>query len=571
MRTRWYCFYGLGVSALIGCGTPPPVSPACSPGTVDADRNSENGCECTFVSNDDEPDPAYIDANCDGFDGMVQDAVFVSSTAGNDALAGTPQAPLFTINAGIQLAKKQGKHAVYVSRGRYNDSPTEPNVSLEDGISLYGGYNSERGWTRDASNVVTIVGTVRYNTGGGISSFNNKTVQGKNILHRTVLGDLTLLGPPGGPPDSGGSSYGMYCDRCPGLELVRVSILAGDGADGAPGMKGADGAKGNNGEPGGLGGDMLCQTFPMAADGHGGLGGGVHEGFPWAGGTGGNGTVTPLGENGQSGNCTLNGNGTPLCTANGGGGGTLFTPGGGGRNQSITGFLGEDGFGGTQAQSDVDSTSREWITAKGGDGKNGGFGGGGGGGGGGALMLSRSTGSTLYRGGGGGGGGSGGGGGQGGAGGLGGGGSFGVFLLDTLSIVIKDSSIQAGLGGKGGQGGEGGMHGSKGMGGPPNSFFVSRDSNGNCTLVQAVSLFQPGMGGFGGNGADGGDGGNGAGGAGGPSFAVFVKNSTIQWLGNNQLIAGQGGGPGGSRVTQGIGEKGPGLKCNQSLGDICTN
>ena len=47
---------------------------------VRLDQNDANGYEysCVFVSNGDEPDDSFQDANCDGIDGIAANAVFVA-------------------------------------------------------------------------------------------------------------------------------------------------------------------------------------------------------------------------------------------------------------------------------------------------------------------------------------------------------------------------------------------------------------------------------------------------------------------------------------------------------------
>ena len=90
-----------------------------------------------------QPDPldaAGVDTNCDGLDGEVGRLVFVSPD-GDDAAAGTPDAPLLTLPAaiarGTQVVDLQG---IIVGSGRYAGD-----VRLAPGVHLYGGYDRAAG------------------------------------------------------------------------------------------------------------------------------------------------------------------------------------------------------------------------------------------------------------------------------------------------------------------------------------------------------------------------------------------------------------------------------------------
>lgn len=114
---------------------------------VDADGDgflaSEDDCNDAnpeiFPGAADKPDyPTYIDSNCDGSDGDV-DAAFWVSTDGNDANPGTIDQPFLTIQAAINAATADDAIItdVYVVEGIYNED-----ASLADGVGLYGGYGA---------------------------------------------------------------------------------------------------------------------------------------------------------------------------------------------------------------------------------------------------------------------------------------------------------------------------------------------------------------------------------------------------------------------------------------------
>ena len=70
----------------------------------------------------DRPDLAFTDTNCDGIDGDIANAVFVSSTAPNDDGSGTMANPKKLITSGIALAAATGKD-VYVTGGNLPRNP----------------------------------------------------------------------------------------------------------------------------------------------------------------------------------------------------------------------------------------------------------------------------------------------------------------------------------------------------------------------------------------------------------------------------------------------------------------
>lgn len=481
--------------AVCSASTCQHVVGSCNAGFVDLNGSFGDGCEyaCTPTGTD-LPDDAFIDANCDGIDGDIAAAVFVSPT-GNDANPGTKALPVKSINVAIGLAGSLAKTQVYVDKGSYSGT-----VTLANGISLYGAYNSTAGWSRNAVNISQIsTGTV---TGGVV-----RGVTGSAITSPTVIDWLKVL--TASTATAGVSNYGVYCSSCPSLTIKNCNITAGSGgpgSSGSPGGIGGGGLTGINGgggscdsnvsAPGGVGGTSACSR----SGGNGGNGfygannGG--SGFPGVGPTaGGNGG--PWGDPGLAGNTGVNGaTGATGASGFGGGGGSVL----GGFWQ---GSVGTDGGTG-----------------------NPGNGGGGGGGGGGqeCTFCIRGTGN------GGGGGGAGGCGGTGGTAGTAGGGSFGIFFFNTTGFVVRDSTVQSGNGGTGGAGVSGGSGGAGGSGG-----------SGGITCAPS----EVGRGGNGGTGGGGGNGGPSGGSAGGASFSIYRSSSSGAILGCT-LINGAGGSGGTS-------------------------
>ena len=510
----------------------------CDAGWVDLDKGSPeheaNGCEypCTKTSEVDLPDPEGIDANCDGIDGEWPLAVLVD---GDDPEAyddgntwGDVATPFETVGAAIAFAKSVGKPHVYVSRGTYSEQ-----VRLQDGVSLYGGYNADLGWKRDLSTNKTIL------TWDGVSDGQVIAVLAISIGSPTTFDGFTVQG--GSNPAKGGSSFGMYLFHTnsdptgkPFLTVSHDRIVAGNGGEGQDGAVGSDGLPGENGENGNLGceyscGGLFCElgcTYkcPQPSAGGGGQGYCANPGA--TGGLGGEHE-----KNGQIGASAVGG-------AKGGGPGNPTGVGGSGDagQGGVNGQAGRGGF----ANGYIDD-SGFWRAYDGEDGVDGtpGWGGGGGGGGGGdeGDFLGWACWSYGSSGGGGGGGGCPG---TKGLKGTGGGGSFAVFVVDGQA-TFSDDEISYRSGGKGGAGGKGGLAGKGGKGGT-GGMAGTADNNGG--------------GGAGGHGGDAGGGGAGGGGAGGNTFGIFLVGNANPTCANNTFVQdgfpGEGGkGGDGSAQTKG--------------------
>jgi len=113
-------------------GTVPVCDFTCDSGFFDANQDSTDGCECTFISSNDEPFDG-VDADCDGSDGDHNQAIHVSATLGNDANDGSLLSPVQTIGTALSLAVTDGKQYVLVAEGSYEES-----VVLPDELIVYG-------------------------------------------------------------------------------------------------------------------------------------------------------------------------------------------------------------------------------------------------------------------------------------------------------------------------------------------------------------------------------------------------------------------------------------------------
>lgn len=504
---------------------------ACKPGFIDLDGNPANGCEyaCTVTSSTDLPDVDFIDANCDGMDGEVNNGVFVSPT-GDDSAAGTASAPVQTLSAGIKAAVNQGKRDVYVSAGLFTGPLA---VSGVNGVNIAGGYapGAPR-WTRSVINTTVLSGgnPALLVADAGSTMFQFITVRGDAAQGREVNG-------------SGRSAYGAMVVSSSGVKLELMNIAAGAGAAGVDGVRGTDGVGGFDGGVGnngaqndnfvlcatssqplvGLGGASLCGR----AGGAGGSSGLAYTGAGSIGGTGSAGVgMTPGGLGGPPHRDQTATYDVPLLNQVGG-----------------SGANGSSGPTGTAAPQFGPMARSGYVAlagGAGGDGVHGNGGGGGGGGGGGCQDLV--VGGVLQfcycysYGSSGGGGGGGGCAGTGGTGGGSGGASIALFLYDA-QVTQKRTTLVSGRGGSGGRGGVGGSGSGGGKGAASAHVWTSQGYSG--------------IGGAGGPGGSGGAGGHGAGGTGGHSFGVLRNAGSVLNTVGLGFSAGSGGTGGTSSGTPG--------------------
>jgi hypothetical protein len=494
--------------------------------------SSSSGTDCNDAdpsinpAANDLPDMTDADTNCDGIDGDRAFAVFVA-TSGNNANPGTPDEPLRTVSAALEMADRLNKD-VYVGEGTYDQ---DRGLHLRSDIGIYGGYDAS--WQRPGAP------TVLQATADFARSLypvpgdppNRRSAAWALSVTSVTLQLLTLDGGSTTSEHHRTNVFGLHAVRSI-VTLDNVAIMAGTAGSGHPGRPGRldsfPGPEFRAGEPGGigcsgLGSPSTCteQRFSerrsgghggMASNsltGAGGLRGGRGGDAGWDHSDGANGRP---GERGSVGG--IGGSGSPCF-----GGGVDGTNGADG----VHGVAGGGGAGGGTGGS---PSSGVWIGETGATGASGtdGTGGAGGGGGGGGD----NNGFCFSDGGGGGGGGGGAGSGSGGgAGGTSGGGSFGVFLVQSRLTAVA-SSIASGPGGAGAPGGAGGGDGVGGSGG-----------------VGGPGADDAGAGGDGGDGGWGGRGGGGGGGPGGPSWSVLSYRSTTDIDGGTTLSFGTPG-PGGA-------------------------
>jgi hypothetical protein len=569
-------------------------APACLGAFVDADGLAFNGCECERLGDTDEPDTGGVDANCDGIDGEVARGVFVAPY-GDDGAAGTREAPLATIGAGLAAAVPGERDHVYVSAGVYSEA-----VVLRAGVSLFGGYGFDFG-TRDiAGNETAIVGPVPTAEAPGAL-----TAVGIGGAVDTVVDGFTIAGADRtGPAESTYAVYVRACDER--LVLRNNRVRAGDGGPGTPGDAGGVGrsasgagfsAARDGGLPASTDGDCPASTPSLVAGGGGATftcerydganvatsgGAGATVGCPT------DDVAAPSGSEGQS--APGSRAGAPNRAGGPGGAGgfshvvghtpllppfccgtcnVCFVPDGATETveglDGVNGVRGAPGDGGAGCSDVLGSVvGGLWVPSGGGaSGNQGGPGSGGGGGGGGGGLGNAVPAACVSivaenLGGSGAGGGAGGCGGEGGAGGGPGGGSFGVFLAEIGGSAprIVGNVIERGRGGAGGDGGPGGVGGLGSDGG------VGRD-NPDVGCV--------GPGGNGGDGGAGGPGGGGGGGCGGPSVGIFAQGLSGAALGvlnaaNEFPGVGAGGVPGRGGTSSGDCALEPPGTCTEASG-----
>ncbi|MFT3835984.1 MAG: MopE-related protein [Myxococcaceae bacterium] len=590
------------------CDTTPSM-PACKMGAcltetdggitfefVDVDGLPADGCECKRVQGNttvDLPDRtanssgglSWVDENCDGVDGVVSDALFVSATAaagGN----GTRTAPLQTIAAALTQLNGSGKKYILVAQGLYRE-----NVTLFEGAQLFGGYSSDFLHRDPAVYASTLVGQPATSTSPA-GLFANGL--GKATAE-TVVAGFTLLGwdvnvAAGDGVDGAASVVVLLQDCGPRMIVQSNQILGGRGGAGGRGKTGTQGTGRQSSTAvngiNGLASDLHTSGTCSGASRSGGSGG-KNSSCTGADGFAGGNAVCPTynmttftGTQEQYTSPTSNGNGR-------GGWDWTFDSQSGNfcghatesgwpsniqAHEGADGAPGNDGTGGT-AGAGAPSLARfgsvvggRWVSSpnKATGGNTGGtaVGGGGGGSGGGVAQFTSGGCQQWELGATGGGGGAGACGGAGGTAGAAGGASIAVLVTFTSATTaanlptLSGNQIGRGPGGDGGPGGfggAGGLGGAGGFGGQASQWFSS-------------------VGGKGGNGGNGGPGGGGGGGAGGPSLGVLVFNGNgagyqmaNTFLGGGTTAAGQGGAGGSSEVATGTGTAGAGGASNDLL------
>ncbi|HLL02514.1 MAG TPA: hypothetical protein VK539_18170 [Myxococcaceae bacterium] len=489
----------------------------------------DGGGECIPIGTDDPPDDEFIDANCDGVDGIATAGLFVDPVAGKDGAAGTQGDPLKTLTEALQRVRQgTGPNQVYLAQGAYN----EPGLVLDVRASLYGAYGGLNNWQRRADHITHLDGGTVGLTVRGLPESAGVVVE--RVL--VTSSNVTTAGAP---------SIALHVIDSQGVRLRHGTFWAGQGAQGAAGSMGAQGADGGIG---GDGGSAQLIGSVTVAGALGVAGTNSCAGADYSGGAGKQGASGPnAGENGSAGMPIASGGpggqggikGTvepdPVlnkkCGAGSGGHGEPGIKGG-------NGSAGQAGVGVGVLRDDLWSANQQ-----GGTGGMGSAGSGGGGGGSGGACQSEGS-VPGAAGGGSGGGGGGGCGGGGGTGGGGGGASIAVLLIRSNVALEGNTVLRTRGGGRGGQGGEGGQGGQGGRGGVGGA--------GGYVPTQAYTSVG-GNGGDGGVGGPGGLGGPGGGGGGGPSVGVWCSpDAGFTGSAQDQLANGGPGGPGGTAGDAGI-------------------
>ncbi len=510
-------------------------------------------------------------------------AIYVSESDGIDddgcglgpASTGGGRYPCKTILFGQTRATALSRIRILVAGGAYNGS-----LTLQEGVSLLGGYNPLTWQRAPASNLTAIFGTQ--------TSGHRVTVRADGITTTaTELSGFVIYG----QVSSGAAenTYAVYISGCNDRLRVRDNVVwPGRGGPGAAGARGADGQSGGDGadgpdarelqgvecreecdpddeNPGGSGGDnagcgaatrggdggssrcpdynvdsSLCaeteMDFAQVNENHGEDGTGDSPGDAGLGGC-----ATAIDPGGTECRCLQPG--------------AAGCPTGSFSSAGQNGGEGEPGGPGAPAADTVGSVvGGHWRGVAGGAGDAGshGSGGGGGGAGGGVETFGGCSNSgTTDVGGAGGGGGAGGCGSGGGLGGGAGGAAFGVFaVLGGVASppVLAGNFVHQGAGGVGGRGGDGGVPGLGGNGGL-----------GGAGGTPGTTIWCARPGSKGGEGGSGGPGGGGGGGNGGVSYSVFVAGQGAldlsAWKSTNTALedgAPGAGGEGGAAAPGGV-------------------
>ncbi|GAB4372011.1 MAG: hypothetical protein Kow009_08110 [Spirochaetales bacterium] len=138
--------------------------------------------------------------------------VYVSSSGSPSNTGLSPTSPLLTITAGIAKAQQQGIDRVLVSQGTYNEQ-----VTMVEGISLYGGYSSDFSTYNPTVYVTTLKDP---STSGGSGENPNFAVKaGSGITRATVLEGFRIQG--GG----GTLTVGVLCQG--GSPTIQNNVIDG--------------------------------------------------------------------------------------------------------------------------------------------------------------------------------------------------------------------------------------------------------------------------------------------------------------------------------------------------------
>lgn len=464
-------------------------------GPEDAGFDAGVDAGCVPTVGIDEPDPAGLDSDCDGFDGDLTRSVFVDAVNGLDTNAGTQAAPVQTLSYAATLGKQQ----IHLST-----DPQTGDVTLADAVGVYGGYTAGGAWARTSTK----------------SLITGRLIANPIDAGRVVLERLEVNAPAATVP--GTASVAVTVRNAASTSRITSCRFAGGaGANGADGLAAAPVNSGDTGAAGSTG----------ALSGDGGVGatgadcgdaGTSADGF-----TGGGSLNTGVGQAGLD--ATRGGVGSAATIVDGG----MFDGVDGGA--ALAGLAGAasitrpaeppaGSLGSIIAAQWQGVSLGTWAPAQSG------LPGGGGGAGGGLIDLGS---ALLARGGGAGGGGSGGCGARSGTAGQPGGASIALVLVDS-SPTLSDVQLISAMAGRGGNGGTAGSPGTGGLGGAG-------------AVGQTIATGVAGSGNRGASGGAGGVGRQGPGGWGGPVVGLFcggtsapVTDSSTTWSAGTAGLAGNG-------------------------------
>jgi hypothetical protein len=196
---------------------------ACSSSKSDTTsvQDAGNDGEVVDGGGGDAPDGCDPAADPKDSPACVVDAygVFVDSTGGNDANAGTQALPVKTI--GAALGKLGAKPRVYICEGTYPEQ-----VKLASAVSLYGGFACGP-WTYSGTKPTVAPTAVGY------------ALEIADTTSDVVIGDLSFVA--ANAVDKGQSSIAAFVHGASKVTILRGELHAGDAKDGANGETGVPG------------------------------------------------------------------------------------------------------------------------------------------------------------------------------------------------------------------------------------------------------------------------------------------------------------------------------------------
>ena len=138
-----------------------------------------------------------VDQNCDGVDGVQDDAIFVNSgTGANTSACGTTAEPCASIGQGQTRAVAEGKASVFVAGGTYGK------FAVQAGLEVRGGYgqNWKRGVAATGNTTANVTASFDAVAGGPVA------IVADGITTATTVADLRATGATAGV---GQNSYGV--------------------------------------------------------------------------------------------------------------------------------------------------------------------------------------------------------------------------------------------------------------------------------------------------------------------------------------------------------------------------